>query len=99
MKEAYPMALFVLSYDQSSTYHDYSNLFALLTSWRAAHLQNSVWLVDMNGNAETVRDAMRAHMHTDDTVAVIQLPGPGFGSWAAVQCRPEGITWLRAHIA
>ena len=91
------MPLFVLTYDVRATHHDYSNLYALLNSWRAGHLQNSVWLADMNGTAEAVRDAMRTHMHKDDTVSVIQLPAPGNANWAAINCRPEGITWLKAH--
>ena len=64
-------ALFVLTYEQRATHHDYANLYQLLNSWHAAHLQNSVWLADMNGTAAAIRDAMKAHMHPDDTVGVI----------------------------
>jgi CRISPR/Cas system-associated endoribonuclease Cas2 len=91
------MALFVLTYDVRATHHDYTNLYALLNSWRAAHLQNSVWLADMaTGTAEAVREAMRAHMHTDDTVSVIQLAATGT-SWAAINVRAEGMNWLKAR--
>lgn len=91
------MTLFVMTYDVRATHHDYTNLYNLLQSWRAAHLQNSVWLADMNGTAEAIRNAMRTHMHQDDTISVIQLPAAGAGSWAAVNVRPEGMTWLRTH--
>ena len=90
------MTRFVLTYDQRATHHDYSNLYALLNSWQAAHLQNSVWLADMNATAQAVRDAMRAHMHSDDTVSVIEIPTTG-ANWAAVHCRPEGVKWLKAR--
>jgi hypothetical protein len=91
------MTLFVLTYDVRATNHDYTNLYSLLNSWRAAHLQNSVWLADMNGTAEAIRDAMRTHMHRDDTIGVIQLPASGTANWAAINCRPEGATWLKTH--
>ena len=90
------MALWVLTYDQRATHHDYSRLYELLNSWKAAHLQNSVWLADLNGNATNIRDTMRSHMHQDDTVAVIELPSSG-ANWAAINCRPEGVTWLKNH--
>lgn len=90
------MTKFVLTYDQRATHHDYSNLYKLLHSWSAAHLQNSVWLADINGGAVAIRDAMLSHMHQDDTVAVIELPAAN-ANWAAKNCRPEGVTWLRAH--
>jgi hypothetical protein len=89
------MTFFVLTYDVRATHHDYSNLYALLNSWRAAHLQNSVWLAVMNGAATAVRDAMKAHMHPDDTVAVIQLATGA--TWATVHTRPEGTAWLKAR--
>jgi CRISPR/Cas system-associated endoribonuclease Cas2 len=92
------MALFVLTYDQRATHHNYSNLYALLNSWGAAHLQNSVWLADMaSGTAQTILEAMRAHMHTDDTICVIQLPNPGAVQWWSTHCRPEGVSWLKAR--
>ena len=61
------MPLFVVTYDVRAKNHDYNALYALLNSWSAAHLQDSVWLADMNGTAAQVRDAMMASMHKDDT--------------------------------
>ena len=91
------MALFVLTYDQRATHHDYSNLYALLNSWNAAHLQNSVWLADLNGTAANIRDAMKSHMHQDDTACVIQLRNQNDCNWAASNCRPTGTNWLKAR--
>jgi hypothetical protein len=45
------MTLFVLTYDQRATHHDYSKLYQLLKSWNASPLLNSVWLVEINGEA------------------------------------------------
>jgi CRISPR/Cas system-associated endoribonuclease Cas2 len=88
--------LYVLTYDVRAKNHDYTRLYELLNSWKAAHLQDSVWLADMNGGAEAVRDAMRAHMHPDDTVCVVQLPASG-ANWAAINARPDGVQWLKTH--
>ena len=86
------MTYFVLTYDQRATHHDYTRLYALLNSWRAGHLQNSVWLADLSGNAAAIRDTMKGHMHPDDTVSVIQLPTTG-ADWATIHCRLEGTAW------
>ena len=90
------MAHFVLTYDVRTTHHDYTSLYAQLEAWRAAHLQNSVWLADLNISAATIRDTMLNHIHQDDTVSVIQLPDSG-ANWATQNCRPEGVNWLKAH--
>lgn len=88
------MSRFVLTYDVRATHHDYSRLYDQLNAWGAAHLQNSVWLADINGGASAIRDTMIGHMHRDDTVSVIQLPDTG-ANWAAINCRPEGVAWLK----
>lgn len=90
------MTLYVLTYDVRATNHDYTRLYALLNSWKAAHLQDSVWLADMTGAAAAVRNAMRTHMHPDDTVCIIQLPAAG-ANWATIHARPEGTAWLKAR--
>ncbi|MGB7101498.1 MAG: hypothetical protein WBD95_22365, partial [Xanthobacteraceae bacterium] len=77
-------------------HHDYTNLYSLLNSWRAAHLQNSVWLAELNLGAQATMEAMRAHMHNDDTICVIELPASGAAWWSA-NCRQEGINWLKAR--
>lgn len=89
------MTLFVLTYDERISTHDYTPLYDLLNSWGAAHLQNSVWLANLNGKAAAVRDAMRIHMHPNDTIAVIELAA--VPDWATIGTRPEGLTWLKAR--
>jgi CRISPR/Cas system-associated endoribonuclease Cas2 len=90
------MPLFVLTYDVRATNHDYKRLYEQLNSWRAAHLQDSVWLADLNGTAVAIRDIMIGHMHSNDTACVIQLPNSG-AEWATKNSRPEGMAWLKAH--
>ena len=90
------MTLYLLSYDVRATNHSYQPLYDQLADWDAAHLQNSVWLANLNGTAAAVRDAMRAHMHADDTVCVIQLSDGA--DWATVHARKVGVDWLKANL-
>jgi hypothetical protein len=90
------MTLFVLTYDVRATNHQYQPLYDQLNAWRAAHLQDSVWLADLNGTASAVRDAMKAHMHPNDTACVIQLPTPPF-EWATSYAHQAGTDWLKAR--
>jgi CRISPR/Cas system-associated endoribonuclease Cas2 len=89
------MTLYVITYDVRLTNHDYKGLYDQLEKWKAAHLQNSVWLVDYNGKSKAVRDALKAHMHSDDTISVIQL-AEDF-DWATLRVRSEGTDWMNAH--
>jgi hypothetical protein len=87
---------YVITYDlRKLPGHDYQPLYDKLNSWGAAHLQDSVWLADLNGTASVVRDAIMAHLHSDDTVCVIALPPSP--NWATQKARKEGIDWLRQH--
>lgn len=90
------MALYVLTYDVRATNHDYTRLYELLRAWGAAHLQDSVWLAELNMGSAAIRDAMKAHMHADDTVCVVRLPSP-ISDWATSKARSEGNDWLNNH--
>ena len=89
--------LCILTYDQRVTHHDYQPLYDLLNEWGAQHLQNSVWLADLNAsNAAVVRDAMKATMHSDDTACVIELKSGS--DWATSHARKGAAEWLRQHL-
>jgi CRISPR/Cas system-associated endoribonuclease Cas2 len=87
------MALLVLSYDVRSKEHDYKKLYELLREWRAVPLQNSVWLVDRQGSASDVRDAVKAYTHSDDSIAVMELSP--IADWATRNVREEAADWLQ----
>jgi len=93
------MANFVICYDVRVTNHDYKALYSALDAWGAKHLQNSVWLLSINGSARTIRDTLKNAMHQNDTLAVVQLPdtAPGNADWATSFDRHEGVDWLRQH--
>ena len=91
------MAYFVLTYDVRAKNHDYKPLYDLMNTWRAAHLQDSIWLAELNGTAKSIRETMRAHMHSDDTVCVIQVfHNSGWATWNA---RKTGVDWLSSHMS
>jgi CRISPR/Cas system-associated endoribonuclease Cas2 len=91
------MTLYVIAYDVRAKNHEYQSLYDQLNEWGAAHLQNSVWLADLNGTAAAVRDSLRRHMHPDDTVCVIQIfSNSGWATWAA---RKTGTDWLKSHMS
>jgi CRISPR/Cas system-associated endoribonuclease Cas2 len=93
------MTLYILTYDERAKHgRNYQPLYDLLTGWGAVHMQDSVWLANLNAtNAAAVRNAMLVVMHPDDTVCVIQLT-PGSG-WATINEKPGAADWLRQNIA
>lgn len=96
-KELCQVSLFVITYDVRITNRDgYESLYDQLKDWGAAHLQDSVWFVGLNGTAAQVRDALSAHMHPDDTVCVIEICSNS--GWATRRARKSGTDWLRSHM-
>jgi CRISPR/Cas system-associated endoribonuclease Cas2 len=89
------MTLYVITYDVRAKNPEYQSLYDQLNEWGAAHLQNSVWLADMNGTAAAVRDALRRHLHPDDRVCVIQIFSNS--DWATWKARKTGTDWLTSH--
>jgi hypothetical protein len=89
------MSLYVLTYDERAKYHNYKPLYDQLNSWGAAHLQNSVWLLENSSPAVSIHETMTRHMHTDDTACVIEIfPS---SNWAKTNIRDSGLDWLRSH--
>lgn len=91
------MTYYVISYDVRATNHEYQPLYNQLNGWGAAHLQNSIWLANLRGPSQTVRDILRQHMHPNDTICV--LPLAASPDWATISARQTGIDWRKGHIA
>jgi hypothetical protein len=60
-------------------------------SW--CHIEQSVWLVDSEDNASTVRDSLKAYLHPGDVLFVAPLQG-GWASWNFGNTRNE---WLKGR--
>lgn len=91
------MAYYVITYDlRKKPGHDYQPLYDQLKSWGAKHLQDSVWLASLNGNAEVVRNSLTRHAHSDDTFCVIQVFANS--DWATIGARADGCGWLKEYL-
>lgn len=89
------MAHFVISYDLHRR-RDYRDLYQLLESWKAVRLLESVWLADLIGPAETVKELVLKTLDSDDSVAVLELK-PG-AQWAAAREKPGARAWLMKRL-
>ena len=63
---------------------------------QAERLHWSLWLAELRGPAEDVRDIVVGELDGDDSVAVIELRRDV--QWAAIRALEAGVDWLRRHI-
>ena len=89
------MPLYIISYDLHD-HRDYDGVHALMEEWGASKLLESLWLAELRGPAETIREIVLTTLDGDDSVAVIQLK-PG-AEWALVRTLQGGIDWLWRHL-
>lgn len=87
--------LYLISYDAHKD-RQYDRLYELMDVWEARPLLDSVWLAQLVGPAEVVRDHIRAALDDDDSVAVIEIAPDA--QWATRFCRKVGVRWLEEHI-
>ena len=90
------MTAFLITYDEHH-HHDYGALYQLLAGWGAAHLANSVWLVNLNATAEVVRNVVAGKLHRADTLAVLELRQQT--QWATLNVKPAANAWLSANMS
>lgn len=89
------MANFVISYDLHNQ-RTYPQAWQKLEGWGAVRLLESLWVVTLNNTASEVRDALKAVVDSDDSIAVVEIK-KGSG-WAAVRAKKEGVAWLREKV-
>lgn len=89
------MPLYVLSYDAHRE-RNYDKIYELMAVWNAERLHESLWLAQLRGPAEVVRDFMVEALDGDDSVAVIELANDA--QWAVIRAQIGGANWLRKHI-
>lgn len=69
------MHLYLISYDLRRA-RNYGGLYELLAYWGARKLLESVWLADLAGPANVIRDIIVNTCDADDGIAVIELHPP-----------------------
>lgn len=89
------MRHFIVSYDLHQQ-RNYRPVWAELESWGATRLLESLWVVSLENTPMDLRDALRAIVDGDDSIAVVEIK-TGSG-WAALRAKPEGVAWLRTNI-
>lgn len=89
------MAHFLISYDLHSS-RTYQPVWNELEGWGAVRLLESLWVVSLNNTAVEIRDALKAVIDGDDSVAVVELQ-PG-SQWATQRSSDLGTAWLRKNI-
>lgn len=88
------MPHFLITYDLRKV-RNYQPLYDALNNWKAVRLLESVWLVDLKGPAQTVRDLLAQFIDRDDGIAVLELR-PGF-DWATLRVTNAANAWLKAR--
>ncbi len=90
------MAVQLITYDLHKPGQHYSELFKAIKALGAwCHCVESVWLVRTNLTTAQVRDALLAHIDTNDVLVVTALAG----NWAASHLDDERLNWLRTNLA
>lgn len=85
----------MISYDLHNR-RVYTKLYELLAAWKAQRLLESLWLAELRGPADVLRQMLIGTLDIDDAVAVIELK---VGSqWATTRGQQPGVNWLALHI-
>ncbi|SFB94127.1 hypothetical protein SAMN05428997_10372 [Bosea sp. CRIB-10] len=88
------MPLYVISYDLRKA-RSYEPLLKQLRDWGCARLLESMWLGELRGPAETIRELLKPLVDGDDGIAVLELAKGS--DWAYVRVQKAGADWLAKH--
>jgi len=84
------MSVYIVTYDLRSPGRNYDDLYAALKKYTHCHDLESVWFVDSQNSAATIRDHIKQSMDSNDGLFVGKLT-QSWGSWS-IQCA----VWLNA---
>lgn len=87
------MPYYVISYDLRKQ-RNYQPLYNCFAQWKAVRLLESLWLAELVGPAQAVRDILKTHIDGDDGLVILELK-PNF-DWATVKAMQAGANWLKA---
>ena len=87
------MGLYLISYDLKKV-KNYPELYKCLNSWNAERLLESLWLANLKGPTEAIRNILIGHIDNDDELVIIELP-PGI-DWTTLRARTPGVALLQA---
>lgn len=87
------MAIWVVSYDLRAPGRNYAVLYEQLKSVPYAHVLESFWLIETDGPATRIRDALKAHMDANDGIAVIEFTKDA--DWAFSGVNQASLDWVK----
>lgn len=85
----------LIAYDAHKV-RNYTRLYQLMAQWKAVRLTESLWLANLRGPADVVRNMVAGTLDNDDTTAVLELK-PG-SDWATLRANPAGTAWLSSYV-
>jgi hypothetical protein len=88
------MPNYLISYDLRRV-RNYEPLWKQLRDWGAVRLLESLWLAELRGPSDTVRQLLTNYIDSDDGLTVISLEAGT--NWSTIRCQPAGVSWLKAH--
>lgn len=91
------MHAYLISYDLNSPGQDYPSLIDAIkelsgTWW---HHLDSTWIIRHAGPATAIRDALNAHIDSNDELLVVQLTG--VAAWTGFS--KKGSDWLKNNLS
>ncbi len=89
------MAQFLITYDNRPP-RNYTALYRLMATWKAVKLAESVWLANLVGPADVVRNLVLNTLQRNDVVAVVELKQGA--DWATNKVSPTASAWLSAYV-
>ncbi|WP_374396563.1 hypothetical protein [Sphingopyxis sp.] len=89
------MAQFLITYDNRPP-RNYTALYRLMATWKAVKLAESVWLANLVGPADVVRNLVLNTLQRNDVIAVIELKRGA--DWATNKVPPAASAWLSANV-
>ena len=90
------MSTFVITYDLRKPGRNYNALYEALKAYpNWAHLLESVWIIQSNHTASSIRDALQAHADPGDAIAVLEVNVRG---WATASVSKEINDWLKTNV-
>lgn len=89
------MKNYLISYDLHNR-RNYTELYKLLSAWKAQKLTESQWMVSLNCTAMAALNFVVRTVDNDDTVTIIEIPRGS--DWATMRATITANTWLSSNV-
>jgi hypothetical protein len=86
---------YLISYDNRAP-RNYARVYQLMAALHAVRLTDSLWMANLPGPANVIRDLVRGTMDANDAVTVVEIKRGS--DWATVNVEPAASGWLSANI-